>query len=366
MHFLSKVPRARLKGLRVLLRIDANIESETESFRLDAILPTIRFLLSCGARVILMSHRGRPEGGEKKLTLRPAAHALGVRLKKRITFIPDLDFPSIQRKITASRSPIVLLENLRFYPGEQKGDLGLAKKLASLGDIYVNDAFSVSHRSEASIVALARLLPAYAGLLFEKEIANLSRALRNVKRPFVVVVGGAKIPEKLHFIEALRSRANAILVGGVIANTILKAGGMDIKKSVYDSAYLSRAKKLLSSPALILPIDFLSEKGKFLDIGPLTAARFELHIRNARTIIWNGPMGLFEKKRFSSGTDAVARAIAKSRAFSIAGGGETSQYIQSRGYAKRVSFLSTGGGAMLEYLINKTLPGIQALEKASR
>ncbi len=365
MHFLSKIPAKRLKGLRVLLRIDANIESEGESFRLNAVVPTIRFLLERGAKVILMSHRGRPKSREKSLSMRPVARALGRRVKRTITFIPDLDFTAIRKKINTFRSPIVLLENLRFYPGEHENDLAFAKQLASLGDIYVNDAFSVSHRDEASIVGITRFLPSYAGLLFEKEIANLSHAIRDVRRPLVLLVGGAKVPEKLSFIEAFQKRADAMLVGGVIANTLLKAGGMDIKKSIYDENYLTRAKKLLSSKNLVLPMDFLSDKGKIRDIGPLSVARFELHIRCARTIIWNGPMGLFETKRFAGGTNAVARAITKSRAFSIVGGGDTSQFIMQNHLSKCIGFLSTGGGAMLEYLEKGTLPGIKALGKAN-
>ena len=234
--------------------------------------------------------------------------------------------------------------------------------LASLGDIYVNEAFAVSHSKNASVCAITDYLPSYAGLLLEKEITALDEIIRSKKQPLVAILGGAKVKDKLPVIERFLHKASYILLGGGIANTFAKAKGLNIGQSLYKPAMVRKARHLLHKKNIIIPFDFMLEKDRILDIGPLTAARFAGIISKARVVFWNGPLGYFEDKRFKKGSEAVARAIAESRAFSVVGGGETTQLIRELHLEKRIDFLSTGGGAMIEYLAGKKLPGIEALK----
>ncbi len=361
MRFLSKLKPRAVRDRTWLVRVDFNVGSPEDAFRIAATVPTIRFLLAAGGRVALLSHRGRPDGPDPKQSLRPVVPILKQMLGKAPVFLASHDFKKVRATLARSRANLFLLENLRFLPGEGANDLALARTLATLGDCYVNDAFSVSHRSAASVVALPRLLPSYAGLLLEREVKNLSRAFRRSEKPLVIIVGGAKVPEKIKFVQAFLKRAHAILAGGATANTFFKARGMAIGNSVFDPAFVPLAKRLLRAKNILLPADFVNEGGRILDIGPLAMRAFSNEIRRAKTVIWSGPLGLFEDTRYAVGTVAVAQAIAKSRAFSIAGGGETAAIVLRLKLQKKIDFLSTGGGAMLEFLSWRTLPGINAL-----
>lgn len=363
MKAISTLPRATKTRHTCLVRVSLNITNPAESYRLTSALPTIRAIHKKGYRIILMSHRGRPNGVDTRYSLRSIAPVLARFLGQPVHFIPHTEPKKIVGVVAAAPGNIVLLENLRFHKGEHASQLSFAKTLASLGQIYVNDAFSDSHRNDASIVRLPRLLPSYAGILFMREVATLSRVVARSKKPLVLVVGGAKVPEKLHMIERFKNEAEAILVGGVTANTLLSAQGKDIGRSFIDHDMLPLAKKLAHLPHLLLPHDFIIVDDKIKDIGPLTIARFCDAIAKATSIIWNGPMGLFEEERFARGSCEIARAIAKSSAFSVAGGGDTTELITHLKLEKKMGFVSTGGGAMLEFLINQTLPGIEALNK---
>ena len=362
MRYLSAISKKRLRGAQVLLRVDFNIENRREVFRLDAAIPSIRFLLAQRARVILMSHRGRPQGFSKEESLRIVLPYLKKQLGASTTLLPDFDFKTIRKRVAhPAHSALFLLENLRFLPGEKRGSPALARELAALGDLYVNDAFSVCHRRNASVTELPKLLPSYAGLRLEQEIQNLSRAKAHARRPLILILGGVKVSDKLGVLRAFSDRADAFLVGGACANTFLKARGSEIGSSVYEPKMVAAARRLLRTKKIVLPADFVSHRNRFLDVGPLTLRRFGDWIRRARTIIWNGPMGYFEEKQFRHGSYSIAQMIAKSRAFSVVGGGETTELITLLRLQSRFSFVSTGGGAMLAFLAGENLPGLAAL-----
>lgn len=389
MKYLTSLKNKDLSKEICLLRVDFNITNAELSGmmrrttwklhpRLAAVLPTIKFLIKRGAKVIILSHRGRPEIKQKEFSLKLFAKILSKLLNKPVQFI-DFNFgTSDVLKLTSIKnspsSSVFLLENLRFLPGEDKNDKKFAKQLASLATFYINDAFSISHRKNASIVAITKFLPSYVGLSLENEIKNLSRIMKNPKRPLVIILGGAKISDKIGVIKNFLERADYFLIGGGVANTFLAAQGLPIGDSLYEKEMIPTAKKLSKSPKIILPIDSMVKKGKILDIGPKTAKKYAEIIKNAKTIIWNGPMGYIEDKRFIKGTEAITKAIMKSRAFSVIGGGETTAAFQAaaRNYADKYTelrrkyphlFLSTGGGAMLEYLAGKKLSGIVALQR---
>lgn len=341
------------------MRVDFNVELAEDSLRLEASLPTIKFLLKNDARVILLSHRGRPLGRGptqtlrrptptmlEKFSLRFAASFLESKLKTRVAFLSYEATDKILRKSAFSlreSAKIFLLENLRFWPEEEANDLNFARQLANLGDFYVNDAFAVSHRENASVTQLPKFLPAYAGLLMEEEISTLSEVMKNPKKPLVLIFGGAKVEDKLPVIKNLLPKADKILLGSSILN----------------SQYFTLLKR---DKKVIKPEDYAGEKDGALDIGPETVKKYKEEIKKAKTIIWNGPVGKFEDKKYATGSIAVAKVIARSKAFSIVGGGETTQLILELGLRKKIGFLSTGGGAMLEFLASKKLPGIAALE----
>ncbi len=360
--FLSKAGRGALAGT-ALVRLDFNTEDD---WRMRAVLPTLRLLLRTSARIVVASHRGRPKGAEKKLSLRKDAAALGRLLRRKAAFIDHFRFGEIRKRVAAApRGSVFLLENLRFLKGEEANDPRLARSLASLADFYVNDAFAVSHRANASVVAVTKFLPSYAGLEMEKEIASLSRVTAHPRRPLVVILGGAKASDKLGVVKYFRKRTDWFLLGGGPANTVLSLRGMDVRQSVRDRdpKDLAALRPVARARNAVLPSDFVWRRGRILDIGPATARAFAKKIAGARTIVWSGPLGLIEERRYARGSIAVARAVARNRrAFSVTGGGETVMFLKQYKLDKKFSFISTGGGAMVDFLAGKRLPGIAALE----
>ncbi len=359
-----------LAGKTVLLRVDFNVETPRDALRLTRSLPTIKYLLGQRARVVLISHRGRPEGSvTPELSLKILLPFLRRRASQSIFLFDHFNFGHIRAQVAASRpGSLFMLENIRFLSGEENENAAarrtLAAQLASLGDYYVNDAFAVCHRAGASITELPQLLPCYAGFIVQEEVEKLSMVLRKPKQPLVVIVGGGKAKDKFAVINNLHRKADHFLVGGVLANTFLKMRGVDVGYSAIDASLAQDVKRSLKDKKITLPVDWIiGDTGKISDIGSLTATAFSEIIRSAKTIVWNGPMGIFENPRYRAGSLAIAKAIAKSKAFSIIGGGETTQFIDQSRMADKFDFLSTGGGAMLELLAGKKLPGIEALKR---
>lgn len=359
---LPDIRKADLKGRCVLLRVDFNVPIKkgriAEDFRIIKSLPTIRFLKNKKAKIILLSHFG-----EKKESLKPVANYLKPRLKN-FKFIPTLFGVLTKKAISEMKDgDIVMLENLRRDKGEEKNDKNFTKKLADLGEVYVNEAFSVSHRPHASIIGIPKYLPSFAGLLFEKEAQNLSKAFKP-KHPFLLILGGVKFESKLRMLERFLKIADKVFIGGALANNFFRMKGMNIGKSLHDKKISVR--KYLNNPKIILPIDFKKKDGVILDIGPKSVKKLSNLIKKAKFILWNGPMGNFEEKKFAAGTFVVAKLIAKSRAVSIVGGGDTVAAITKLGIISKFFFVSTAGGAMLEFLAKGTLPGIEALIKSKK
>ncbi len=351
-----------------MLRLDFNTE---DTWRLEAALPTVRLLQKHARAIVIVSHRGRPalaksHGFDAKLSLRNDAATLSELLKKDVVFLPDFRFTEIRKAIQAApRGSIFLLENIRFLAGEGENSAALAKDLASLGDYFVNDAFAVSHRKAGSLVGVSRLLPSYAGLELEKEITFLGESLKEPRRPFIIVIGGGKAHDKLEVLKNFKDRADAFLLGGASANTIMKLRGRDVQKSVLDDDPADRVflARLAKSNRVIVPADWRGEKNMILDIGPKTEREYARIIAHAKTILWAGPVGMIEKKKFAKGNLAIARAISKNQnALTITGGGETVMFLKQYKLDTKFSFVSTGGGAMLEFLAGKKLPGIEALQ----
>ncbi len=377
-----------VNGKKVLVRVDFNVPIKEgqvgDDTRIRAALPTIKYLLDHHAAVILMSHLGRPKGEPKpEYSLKPVAEYLGKLLDKNVKFSPETIGPQAEQA-AADLQPgqVLLLENTRFYPGETKNDQEMAKQLASLGDIYVNDAFGSAHRAHSSTEGVARYLPAVAGLLLEKEIRYLGQAIDNPKRPFVTILGGAKISDKIGVIRNLLTKADQILIGGGMANTFFAAQGYPMGDSLVEKDALDTARDLLKDGAnkLRLPVDVViadafsndaesrvipmgpvPDGWRIMDIGPDTVGNYARVIESAGTIVWNGPMGVFEMQKFAVGTFEMARLIAKSDAVSIIGGGDSAAAIQESGVADQITHISTGGGASLEMLEGITLPGLAAL-----
>jgi phosphoglycerate kinase len=383
--YLSKTNKKNLRGI-ALLRLDFNTEDE---WRMRASLPTIKFLLKRSSKIVILSHRGRPsfaahsakapkgkpDGFDKKLSLKKDAANLSKMLGRKVIFLParaglpDFNLPKVKKTIAGSKnSSIFVLENLRFFKGEESNDVKFAQKLASLGDFYVNDAFAVSHRKDASVSAIMRFLPSFAGQEIEKEIEFLSRVMKKPKKPLVIVLGGAKAHDKLGVLKYFRKTADSFLIGGATADTLLFLEGVDIKNSLVDKdkKTLKNLRQILRYRNIVLPADVRMENKMILDIGPKTVAVFCEKLKKSGTVIWSGPMGAFEKKKFSYGTLAIAKAITGNRkAFSVVGGGETVAFLKKHKLDKKFTFVSTGGGAMLDFLAGEKLPGIEALEKAS-
>ena len=365
-----------IKGT-ALLRLDFNTEDD---WRMRAVLPTIKFLLKNGCKIVILSHRGRPhsaaaasrgkpfrlEAELRKLSLKKDAAALARLLGRKVAFIRHFDFARIKRVIAKSpRGSVFLLENLRFLKGEEKNDPKLARSLASLGDFYVNDAFAVDHRVNASLVAITKFLPSYAGLELEAEIAHLSRIIARPKRPLVMIVGGAKVSDKLGVLRYFRNKADWFLLGGGPANTMLAARGMDVKISLRDKdGDVAAISAIAKYPNLELPVDYRWRAEAIVDVGPKSCAAFKKKIAAAKTIVWSGPFGLIDVRPYDKGSRSVAKAIAENhRALSVAGGGETVMFLKRICLDKKFTFISTGGGAMLDFLAGQKLPGIEALKK---
>lgn len=384
-------------GKKVLVRVDFNVPLNdkgeiTDDTRITASLPTIQYLLEQKAAVILMAHLGRPKGQVKpELSLAPVAKHLGKLLGKKILFAPDCVGEAAQAAASKLKPcHILLLENLRFHKEEEKNDMEFAEKLASLADLYVNDGFGVSHRAHASVEGVTHFLPAAAGFLLEKEIQYVGQAVTNPLHPFVAIIGGAKVSDKIGVISNLLDKVDTLLIGGGMANTFLAAQGYKMGKSLVEEDKLDLAKELLAKAKknkvnMLLPTDLVmaaafapdaehvTEKVKnlnqaymALDIGAETSKTYAEALADAKMIVWNGPMGVFEMDAFCKGTEAVAKAVAKSRATSIVGGGDSVAAIEKLGLAKRITHISTGGGASLEYLEGKVLPGVAALDDLRR
>lgn len=362
-YFLSKADPEELSGVAIL-RLDFNTEDD---WRLEACVPTVKFLSGRARAVIVVSHRGRPEKREMKLSLKKDALRLSKLLKKPVKFLPDFNWKKIKGTIQESHlGSIFVLENIRFLPGEMTESPELAKTLANLADYFVNDAFAVSHRAEDSVSRIEDFLPSYAGLEMESEIEHLSCLLKNSPKPLVVVLGGAKAADKLGVIKYFEKRAGKILLGGASANTMMSLRGLEVGESLVekDPKVIEHLRKFSKFRNVLTPLDGVKDGNKFLDIGIKTRKIYTNELKKARAIFWSGPLGFTEKNKFAGGTLAVARAIAENRkALKIAGGGETVSFLRKHKLAKKFTFISTGGGALLDYLAGQKLPGISALDR---
>lgn len=381
-----------LKGKKVIVRVDFNVPLEgdkiTDDIRICAAVPTIKYVIDNGAsKVILMSHLGRPKGTgfEKEFSLAPAAKRLAELLGQPVKLLADSIGAEVKAGIASSTEKVVLLENLRFHKEEEKNDPAFAKELAGLADIYVNDAFGTAHRAHASTAGIAAYLPAVSGFLIEKELQYLGQAVNNPERPFVVILGGAKVSDKILLIESLLKKADTIIIGGGMAYTFLKSQGINIGNSKLEKDKIDLARTLLEKAKaagvrieltedfVIVP-NFDSNDGKIsdvipdgfesLDIGPRTRAKFKKVLDGARTVVWNGPLGVFERDAFANGTREIAFHLASLKAGgvkTIIGGGDSAAAVLKFGLDDKMTHISTGGGASLEYLEGKELPGITAL-----
>ena len=388
---LRTVDRAEVAGRRVLVRNDFNVPLEdgkvTDDLRVRAAVPTLRWLLDHGARVICCSHLGRPKGRrDPRYSLEPVRPVLADRLGTDVAFVDDVAGDQARQAAEAlGDSQVLLLQNLRYEPGEEKNDPHLADQLASLAEIYVDDAFGAAHRAHASVVGVAERLPAYAGYLLAGEVKELSRLLEDPERPFTAVLGGSKVSDKLAVLDNLLGRVDSLVVGGGMCFTFLAAQGQEIGDSLFEPDQVDAVRRLLETARsqgkpVLLPTDVVVarevsedaeartvaadgiEAGwKGLDIGPKTAKAFAAAVAEARTVFWNGPMGVFELAPFAAGTKAVAEAVAAADGYTVVGGGDSAAALAELGLADRVDHLSTGGGASLELLEGKTLPGVAAI-----
>ena len=387
------ITEADVRGKRALVRVDFNVPLHdgevADDTRIRAALPTIEDLVDRGAAVVLATHLGRPQGKpDPTFSVAPIARRLSELLGKPVVTVPVVAGLEAERAAAALRpGDVLLIENTRFEPGEEINDPALAAALARLGDLYVNDAFGAAHRAHASTVGVAELLPSYAGLLLQREVTALSRLLQEPERPFVAILGGAKVSDKLGVVDHLLRRVDALLLGGGMANTMLLAHGHEIGSSLAEPDKVDKARGLIESAAergvlLLAPIDVVSAESldsktttvaaiadvhgdqAIFDIGPGTIARFCDQIATAGTVFWNGPMGVFERPLFENGTLAVARCVADADAFTVVGGGDSLAAIEAAGVGERIDHISTGGGASLEFLEGRILPGIAALPDA--
>lgn len=386
-----------VRGKRVLVRVDFNVPQDesvaiTDDRRIRAALPTIRYLLEHGGRVILVSHLGRPKGkpgDAEKFTLAPVARRLGELLGRDVPLAPDSIGPEVEAKVQALKDgDLLLLENVRFHPEEEANDPEFARKLASLAELYVNDAFGTAHRAHASTEGVMKYIPGVAGYLIQKELDYLGGALANPKRPFVAVLGGVKVKDKIGVIDSLLGKVDRLIIGGAMAYTFLKAQGKEIGSSILDESSIEYCRGVLAQAGskILLPTDVVVADGnpfkkgennvqarvvsvdeiptdwEGVDIGPDTRKAFAEAVKGAGTVVWNGPMGIFEFDRFAAGTRAMAQALAESGAVTIVGGGDSAAAVEELGFADRMSHISTGGGASLEFLEGKPLPGVVALQ----
>ncbi|OGP63304.1 MAG: phosphoglycerate kinase [Deltaproteobacteria bacterium RBG_13_49_15] len=391
MKYLNEIDIA---GKRVLVRVDFNVpldekQQVRDDMRIKTALPTLTYILAKGAKLIVASHLGRPKGKTvSSMSLRPVADHLSRLIGKTVRLAPDCIGTDVLDLVSRMQySDLILLENLRFHPEEEKNEDGFAKDLAALCDVYVNDAFGVSHRANASISAITKFAPvSAAGFLMQKEITYVSQALNHPQRPFVAIVGGAKVSGKLPAIENILKRVDKLIVGGAMANTFLKSLGLDMGQSLVEDEMIGVAVSVMKQAAdkgvkFYMPVDVVAAERvdaeacvrmvpvqeippnwTALDIGPATLSLYSEALYDAKTVIWNGPMGMFEMSPFSRGTMGMVQAVASSHALTIVGGGETGEAVQKSGISDRITYISTGGGAFLSLLEGKVLPGVAALE----
>lgn len=384
-----------VRGKRVLVRVDFNVPRNketgeiTDDARMRAALPTLQYLIDNGAKVIVMSHLGRPKGKVvEELRLTEVGKHLAELLGKPVKKLDDCIGPDVETAVADMKDgDVVLLENVRFYPQEEKNDVHFAKELAKLGDIYVNDAFGTAHRAHGSTAGVGVFLPSVTGYLMKKELTALGNALMRPVKPFVAIIGGAKISDKIGVVSYLIGKANTIIIGGGMANTFLAAQGYDMKASLVELESIRVAKETLEQAKnagtdLLLPVDVtiaaafdapetakaadidaIDDGWMALDIGPKTIENYVAKIKDAKTIIWNGPMGVFEQDVFAVGTNALAKAVAESEAYSVVGGGDSVAAVKKSGMADKINHISTGGGASLEFMEGRVLPGLAIIEE---
>jgi len=383
------VKDVNLKGKRVLMRVDFNVPMDkgvvTDDKRIRAALPTIQYVLEQGASLIVMSHLGRPKGAgfEAEFSLKPTTDVLSKLLSKPVKMATDCIGPEVEALARALKpGEVLMLENVRFHKEEEKNDPAFAKKLAGLGEVYVNDAFGSAHRAHASTEGVAKFLPAVSGFLMEQELEYLGRATTNPARPYIAILGGAKISDKIAVIENLLTKCDKLIIGGGMANTFLGAKGYAMQDSLVEPGAIETAKKIIANAGgkLLLPVDaviadkFEAEAAnkvvdvdkvlagwRIMDIGPKSVALFSDALKGAKLVVWNGPMGVFEFPKFAEGTFAIAKLLAASGATTVIGGGDSASAVKKAGVAKQMTHVSTGGGASLEFLEGKVLPGVAAL-----
>ena len=396
MSAFQTLDHVEVKGKRVLVRADLNVPVEngvvTDATRIDRLTPSIAELADKGAKVILLSHFGRPKGRDAKNSLKPVVAELAHIIKRPVKFADDCIGETAEQAVAELRpGNILCLENTRFYPGEENNDPEFAKALAKLGDIYVNDAFSVSHRAHASTEGLAHLLPAYAGRTLQTELDALVKALEHPDRPLTAIVGGAKVSTKLDLLGNLLRKVDVLIIGGAMANTFLLAQGKKVGKSLFEKDLVEIAKKILDearankrqiilpvdavvaekyeahAPSRVVDVDHVGDNDMILDIGPHSIEYAISELARSKTLVWNGPFGTFEIEPFDNGTDEVAEAVAEltqaGKLVSVAGGGDTVAALNAAGVADRLTYVSTAGGAFLEWLEGKALPGVEILRQ---
>lgn len=379
-------------GKRVVIRVDFNVPLKdgvvTDDTRIKSALPTINYLLDHGASLVVMTHLGRPKGKKNpEFSLKPVAKKFAEDLGRDVQLADDVTGPEVEAQVKALKpGQVLLLENVRFYAEEEANDPAFAKKLASYGDVYVNDAFGTAHRAHASTEGIAHYLPAYAGFLIEKEVKFMAPLLENPARPFVVIIGGSKVSSKISVLESMLKTADTMIIGGGMAYTFKKVLGFKIGQSIFEPDYVDVAKKFLEDAKkkgvkVILPVDNLCgdsfdehtpvslyegdipDDKQGMDIGPKTIELIRQALKGAKSVVWNGPMGVFEFDEFAHGTEEVAKMLAESDATTVVGGGDSVAAVNKFNLASKISHVSTGGGASLEFLEGKVLPGIKALEK---